>query len=466
MIGKDGKSPQLQVPYSALSHCCNGGKGFNGCPSGDDGTDGGSVGNATGQNAATPIPLVLNGINLANSGGGPKVVTASFVPGDGGDGSSAFGLAGKQGKDDAGNLLGQPAIEGNPCTVMGGGTYTIIELPGARVLNENGDAAGVDWPLVPIYLPSPVIPTTPHGTQFTVATTLPKAHDWFSGLPQRMNRNGQVVGFDSGGNGGNGGGTWLWSPDQPNATSGTVSNLKLFLPRTINDDGVIAGQTMAAAAYMRDSKVTLLNQALHAASTVLGINTAGKMLCFDDAGNNNLYITSPYAAINPQTDLLTPLTGGGFFNSIVQSGHCINDAGHAVAACTYDNGGSNAGTHAVLWTSKQPTDLGSLGGDSFAGALNNADVVVGYSLLSDQKTPRAFIYQNGHMLDLNTLLPAASNWVLTQATDINDYGEIVGTGSHNGTPMAFLMIPPSGRASVSPRSPAILPQRKGATARK
>ena len=37
------------------------------------------------------------------------------------------------------------------------------------------------------------------------------------------------------------------------------------------------------------------------------------------------------------------------------------------------------------------------------------------------------------------LLPAGSGWVLTEAWAINNAGEIVGYGSHNGIRRAFLL---------------------------
>jgi hypothetical protein len=68
--------------------------------------------------------------------------------------------------------------------------------------------------------------------------------------------------------------------------------------------------------------------------------------------------------------------------------------------------------------------------------MNNAgDVVgtVGFGL--------AFLLHDGQFIDLNTVLPAGSGWDLGAAFDINDHGQIVGTGTHDGAPRGFLMIP-------------------------
>ena len=50
----------------------------------------------------------------------------------------------------------------------------------------------------------------------------------------------------------------------------------------------------------------------------------------------------------------------------------------------------------------------------------------------------AFLYRNGALTDLNTLLPD-HKWELQYANAINNKGQIVGTGWHNGRQRAFLL---------------------------
>jgi hypothetical protein len=45
------------------------------------------------------------------------------------------------------------------------------------------------------------------------------------------------------------------------------------------------------------------------------------------------------------------------------------------------------------------------------------------------------------MVNLNTLLPAGSGWVLHRAFSIDDLGEIIGTGTFNGSPSGFKLTP-------------------------
>jgi hypothetical protein len=45
------------------------------------------------------------------------------------------------------------------------------------------------------------------------------------------------------------------------------------------------------------------------------------------------------------------------------------------------------------------------------------------------------------MIDLNTLLPANSSWVLTSARAINDGEMIVGLGTYQGSSTSFISYP-------------------------
>jgi probable HAF family extracellular repeat protein len=82
-------------------------------------------------------------------------------------------------------------------------------------------------------------------------------------------------------------------------------------------------------------------------------------------------------------------------------------------------------------------DLGTLGGSSsYATAINDSGQVVGGT------GGHAFLYDNGKMVDLNTLISSGSGWVLESATAINDSGQIVGCGTNSrGKTDAFLLTP-------------------------
>ena len=90
-------------------------------------------------------------------------------------------------------------------------------------------------------------------------------------------------------------------------------------------------------------------------------------------------------------------------------------------------------------------------------AVNDKGQVVGWSGTGENNS-RAFFWQDGFMLDLNSLLPAGSGWHLIEARGINNQGMIVGTAMINGASRAFLLAPPSAqRLRNSARREALPP---------
>jgi probable HAF family extracellular repeat protein len=81
-------------------------------------------------------------------------------------------------------------------------------------------------------------------------------------------------------------------------------------------------------------------------------------------------------------------------------------------------------------------------------AMNNDGIVVG-SFGPNPDAQRAFVWDKTHgMQDLNTLIPAASGWTLEVASSINDRGEIVGWGDHDGVEnVGYLLRPSKGNKS-------------------
>jgi probable HAF family extracellular repeat protein len=83
------------------------------------------------------------------------------------------------------------------------------------------------------------------------------------------------------------------------------------------------------------------------------------------------------------------------------------------------------GPHAILWENRVPRDLGSLGGTliSTAAAVNDRREVAGGSYLSGDQTVHSFFWtEHGGMEDMGTVSPDLASF----ATAINERGQVVG----------------------------------------
>jgi probable HAF family extracellular repeat protein len=103
-------------------------------------------------------------------------------------------------------------------------------------------------------------------------------------------------------------------------------------------------------------------------------------------------------------------------------------------------------------------DLGTLPGDvySFGSSINNQGQIVGYSCDINVNC-RAFLWQNGSMVDLNTLNPSGSSLVLNYAANIDDFGIITGYAFDQTTKTfpGFVSIPGPGGFVLAPRTEVV-----------
>jgi len=127
-----------------------------------------------------------------------------------------------------------------------------------------------------------------------------------------------------------------------------------------------------------------------------------------------------------------------------------------------DGGAFNA--HAFLWTKRDGIrDLGTLPGDALSQALgiNNWRQVVGISCTTGFASCRGFLWQNGAMTDLNSIVAPGYSDHIYAAGDINDLGRITGQAFNPTTNeySAFLAVPEHGNGrgqsgTASPRERA------------
>ena len=205
--------------------------------------------------------------------------------------------------------------------------------------------------------------------------------------------------------------------------------------RGINNSGQVTGQAQptGSSAYhaFRYSGSTMTDLGVLAGginSVGYAINASGKVTGYSDAG----VVSKQYPVVWTGTTAQPLDTLGG----LKSAGYAINAGGQVVG---FSYRPSSNTPHPTVWNGTAITDIGSLGGGSgYAYGINTAGAIVGTSTDSNNSN-LAFLYSNGSMIDLNTLLPANSGWNLTSAYAINDSGWITGQGSINGLSHAFLL---------------------------
>jgi probable HAF family extracellular repeat protein len=119
-------------------------------------------------------------------------------------------------------------------------------------------------------------------------------------------------------------------------------------------------------------------------------------------------------------------------------GFGINASGHVAGLSL-----SAAGIYRPFLYDGTMHDLGTLGGSGGrAYGINSHGQVTGSADTTGDLTSRAFLYTTGSgMVDLNSLIPPLSGWVLDNARGINDAGQITGDGVIRGELHAFLLTP-------------------------
>ena len=187
-------------------------------------------------------------------------------------------------------------------------------------------------------------------------------------------------------------------------------------------------------------------------SAATAINDKGQIVGISGLCSNAVGGTSAEHAVLWENENAPPTNLGNFDGGQAwNTPTAINDRGQVVGF------GNQAGSPAAafnpvafVWDKQhgiQP--IAPIGDDtnSWAWGINKHGVVVGQSFGgADDPTGRAFLYEDGQITDLNTLIQPNSSLQLELANDINDEGEIVGFALDTGTKatVAFLAVPLSG----------------------
>jgi probable HAF family extracellular repeat protein len=282
-----------------------------------------------------------------------------------------------------------------------------------------------------------------------------------------VNNSGQVVGFATN-----------LVPD-PNSIAGITTQSRAFLweKGVMQDLGTLPGGTDAEALFINE-RGQIVGQSYAADSIVtppIGCGDSPLTLysfswengVMTDMGTLGGHCATPYSLNNRgQVVGQSNLTGDTLSHPFLwQPGKKMKDLGtlggtYGFAAWLNDAGtvvgdATNEGDQALLgffWEKGTITNLGALPGNacSAADAINSRGQIVGGSGgYNAQNVPactdlveHAVLWENGQILDLNAFVPPGSDLTLSEATFINDRGEISGIGTlSNGDQHAFLLIP-------------------------
>lgn len=281
-------------------------------------------------------------------------------------------------------------------------------------------------------------------------------------------------------------------------TNGSIKDLGFGNPRAINNFGQIVGD----GPLLWNPNSSLFASLPYSPSlgengtSATGINDSGKISVTGTQEVDLIYVVPGYTTVTADQN--------SDYNLLASDGNAtaVNNQGTiAGSVYQYDNSTQPLPTlissHAAIWENGALSDLGTLSPTaswSSAAAINDSDVIAGdastgtgavhaiigstaglkdinvngaaysaasgindfgqavgtYSLSATNLVNRAFLYSGGKSVDLNTLIPANSGWRLTDASAINDLGQIVGQGVNaKGQTHAFLLTLGGGSSSIS-----------------
>lgn len=210
----------------------------------------------------------------------------------------------------------------------------------------------------------------------------------------------------------------------------------------------VGGKTYNATTYVTGSNVflnddTVIDLSTFAPSYSPDGTTAVAINNLNQVTGNTGYAESFFWSEETGFTLINAPGPGGYI-----SASDINNLGQVVGRA----GSPSAGTEGYVWSLNGPDfNIGllpnidrGLGGTVAEGINDNSQVVGYFGSSSLDNYFRAILYEEGTLYDLNNLIPANSGWTLERAFDINNQGQIIGTGVVNGQEQDFLLTPTNG----------------------
>ncbi len=257
-------------------------------------------------------------------------------------------------------------------------------------------------------------------------------------------------------------------PSLPGATAIQVTGVNATGQVAGFSNSSSSGANYVAVSWQNGSIQTLALPAGYSTSKAYGINDAGQIVGGIGSGSGSQSVLWQSSS-SPATSLGAPAgtfafgvnntsqIAGGDATFLPQSGYLwqsgvvtgppqsyitatgINGSGQIAGLQLIVGNPSVPPVHAVLWQGASVLDLGTLPGqsNSYATAINDLGQVVG---VSNENGGGPFLWQNGTMINLNSLLPAGSPWLITAVWGISNDDQIVGTGILFGQQAEAILI--------------------------
>lgn len=279
---------------------------------------------------------------------------------------------------------------------------------------------------------------------------------------------------------------FLWDPQTGMRDLGSVpGQTDLSMPFGLNDRGQVAGQASTASAYTSwvwdaaTGMTDIGSPVGYEDSAALALNAQGQVVgqfwggnpfqiggyVWDPSTGMQVLPLPPGMSDNTATDIndFGQIVGwadatAGFWDadgSFTDLGALLGPDSASSEAAAINNLGQVAvnNYHAgspvsslALWDALTGmTDLGVMPGYAFTFAvdINNAGQILGYALDETWSQGAAFLWDKASgFVDLSTLIDPLSGWNLAEALQINDLGQIAGTG-WNGTDFHAVLLTPT-----------------------
>jgi len=273
------------------------------------------------------------------------------------------------------------------------------------------------------------IPINPPPKSLPSLTNLPLPKGDSQGALTGASSSGKAVGFCTDKNGQTES-SIIWTPS--GSSSWTVTTLDTFPNTYVSLVGAVnaTGESVGTGSIITNGTIGPI------ISEAVSWNASGVGTILNNVDNNSTLVLTEATAINDAGQIVGQaavpkaafpflldngvVTDLGEFNGTDGVAMGINNSGQIIGFYYY-----SGNPHAFLYTNGTMTDLGTLpnGKSSWAYAINDAGLVVGFATLANGDGHAVYWDTNGTIHDLNTVAPSA-NYTYNEATAVDSAGDI------------------------------------------